>query len=93
MCENKWYKDHSLLIFNDEYLFVFNIYHYYGDTHLSCIGNGNFVVLTQNVFDVLFVTQTYRSFFFVLFVFLMRHTFFYFLFPCMLRDWLGHDVK
>ena len=68
MCENKWYKDHSLLIFNDEYLFVFNIYYHYGDTHLSCIGNDNFGVLTQNVFDVLFVTQTYRSFFLCLFV-------------------------
>ena len=44
-----------------EYLFVFNIYYHYGDTHLSCIGNDNFGVLTQNVFDVLFVTQTYRS--------------------------------
>ena len=76
MCENKWYKDHSLLIFNDEYLFVFNIYYYYGDTHLSCIGNDNFGVLTQNVFDVLFVTQTYRSFF-VFFCF-----FFFFFFAC-----------
>ena len=42
VCENKWYKDHSLLIFNDEYLFVFNIYYHYGDTHLSCIGNDIF---------------------------------------------------
>ena len=95
MCENKWYKGHSLLIFNDEYLFVFNIYYHYGDTHLSCIGNDNFGVLTQNVFDVLFVTKTYRSFlgffFCFWFFFRMRHIFFYF--PCMLRDWLGHDVK
>ena len=65
MCENKWYK----LIFNDESLFL---YHYYGDTHLSCIGNDNFDVLIQNVFDVLFVTQTYRSFL------LTHHIFFIF---------------
>ena len=93
MCENKWYKPNSLLIFNDEYLFVFNIHYYNGDTHLSCIGNDNFGVLTQNVFDVLFVTQTYRSFLlFFFFCFLMRHICF-FNFPCMLRDWLSHDVK
>ena len=73
MCENKWYKDHSLLLFNDEYLFVLIYIIIMGDTHLSCIGNDNFGVLTQNVFDVLFVTQTYRSF---CFVFLMRHIFF-----------------
>ena len=84
VCENKWYKDHSLLIFNDEYLFVFNLYYYYyyyyyyGDTHLSCIGNDNFGVLTQNVFDVLFVTQTYRSVFVFCFL-LMRNI--SFLFP------------
>ena len=63
--ENKWYKDHSLLIFKDESLLLF----YYGDTYLSCIGNDNFGVSIQNVFVVLFVTQTYRSFL------LMRHTF------------------
>ena len=66
--ENEWYKAHSLLIFNHESL----LFYYYGDTHLSCIGNDNFVVLFQNVFDVLFVTQTYRSFLF------MHHTFFIF---------------
>ena len=80
--ENKWYKDHSLLIFNDEslfflfiYLFIyffFYFYYYYGDTHLSCIGNDNFGVLIKNVFEVLFVTQTYRSFPFI------RHIFFIF---------------
>ena len=64
VCEIKWYKDHSLLTFNDECLF-------YGDTQLSCIGNDNFGVSIQNVFDVLFVTQTYRFFI------LIRHTFFY----------------
>ena len=45
------------------------LYYNYGDMHLSCIGNDNFGVLTQNVFDVLFVIQTYRSFL------MMRHTF------------------
>ena len=79
------------LIFNDESLFL-NTYYYYGDTHLSCICNDNFGVLTQSVFDVLFVTQTYRSlFFFFGGGGVMRHNFFYF--PFMLRDWLGHDVK
>ena len=79
MCGNKWYKDHSLLIFNDEYLFVSNLYYYYyGDTHLSCIGNDNFGVLTQNVFDVLFVTQTYRSVFVFCCFFLMRNISFFF---------------
>ena len=82
MCENKWYKDHSLLISNDEYLFVFNIYYQYGDTHLSCIGNDNFGVLTQNVFDVLSVTQTYRSFLFLFFVcFFSDASYFFFISP------------
>ena len=86
MCKNKWYKDHSLLLFNDEYLFVLiyiiimgiRICHALAMTTLG---------FDSNVFDVLFVTQIYRSFWFV---FLMRH---FFYFPCMLRDWLCHDVK
>ena len=83
--ENKWYKDHSLLIFNDESLF-FYYYYYYRDTHLSCIGNDNFGVLIQNVFEVLFVTQIYRSFSFYT-------SYIFYISPFMLRDWLGHDVK
>ena len=67
VCENKWYKVHWLLIFNDKSLLGY----FYGDTHVSCIGNDNFGVLIQSVFDVLFVTQTYRSFLLMYHVFLL----------------------